>query len=144
MLRTKNKLATLEWILYSRSEWQYLSAPRHENKTKHRANIKFCFKLGKTPTQTYEMSKQVYQDNCLSRARVFEWFVRFRNGKKDLENDKRQFGASENDDVDGEFREKGFRQILTVDSNANCANTGGKMRRAKFTVRISLRNNLDG
>jgi len=34
-----------------------------------RANIKFCFKLGKTAAETVELMRQVYGDNCLSRHR---------------------------------------------------------------------------
>ena len=43
-----------------------------------RANIKFCLKLGKTFTGRFELMKQVYGDNCLFRARVHEWFKRFK------------------------------------------------------------------
>ncbi|KAG5312922.1 GVQW3 protein, partial [Acromyrmex insinuator] len=43
-----------------------------------RANIKFCFKLGKTFTETHNLMKQVYGDNCVARASVYEWYTRFR------------------------------------------------------------------
>jgi hypothetical protein len=39
-----------------------------------RVNIKFCVKLGKTPTETYEMLQTVYGDEALSHSSVFEWF----------------------------------------------------------------------
>ncbi len=41
-----------------------------------RANIKFCFKIGKTFTETFQLMKQVYGDDCLSRSRVHKWFQR--------------------------------------------------------------------
>lgn len=53
-----------------------------------RANIKFCFKLGKTFTETFELLKQVYGVDCLSRGRVHEWFNRFKNGREDLNDDE--------------------------------------------------------
>ena len=53
-----------------------------------RANIKFCLKLGKTFTETFELMKQVYGDNCLSRARVHEWFKRFKEGREDIKDDE--------------------------------------------------------
>ena len=53
-----------------------------------RANIKFCFKIGKTFTETFELMKKVYGDDCLSRARVHEWFTRFRDGREDINDDK--------------------------------------------------------
>jgi hypothetical protein len=39
-----------------------------------RVNIKFCVKLGKTPTETYEMLQTVYGDEALNRSSVFERF----------------------------------------------------------------------
>jgi len=54
-----------------------------------RANIKFCFKLGKTAQETFTSMKNVYGDQCLFRAQVFRWFARFRDGREDLEDDKR-------------------------------------------------------
>ena len=35
-----------------------------------RANIKFCFKLGKKFTGIYELFKKVYGDDCMSRIQV--------------------------------------------------------------------------
>lgn len=47
--------------------------------------VKFHFKLGKTATETYNLLKEVYGSECLSRARVFEWFKRFKDGRQDVE-----------------------------------------------------------
>jgi len=52
-----------------------------------RANIKFCFKLGKTFTKTFELLKKVYGDDCLSRTRVFELYKQFQDGREALEDD---------------------------------------------------------
>uniref|UniRef100_W8CAR2 Mos1 transposase HTH domain-containing protein n=1 Tax=Ceratitis capitata TaxID=7213 RepID=W8CAR2_CERCA len=52
-----------------------------------RANIKFCFKLGKTFTETFNMMKEVYGVDCLSRARVHKWFKRFQEGREDIKDD---------------------------------------------------------
>ena len=54
-----------------------------------RANIKFCFKFGKTFTETHQTMKKVYGDDCLSRSRVHEWFKRFQEGWQALEDDER-------------------------------------------------------
>ncbi|XP_018302490.1 putative uncharacterized protein FLJ37770 [Mycetomoellerius zeteki] len=51
--------------------------------------VKFHVKFGKTATETYNLLKQVYGHECLSRARVFEWFKRFQDGRKDVEDDSR-------------------------------------------------------
>ena len=54
-----------------------------------RANIKFCFKLGKTFTETHKMMQQVYGSDCLSRATINGWFRRFKDGKEHLTDDER-------------------------------------------------------
>ncbi|KAG5319638.1 GVQW3 protein, partial [Pseudoatta argentina] len=51
--------------------------------------VKFHVKLGKTVTETYNLLKEVYGHECLSRARVFEWFKRFQDGREDVEDDSR-------------------------------------------------------
>ncbi|GFV23239.1 protein GVQW3 [Trichonephila clavipes] len=51
--------------------------------------VKFHFKHGKTATETYNLLKEVYGSECLSRARVFEWFERFKVGRQDVEDDSR-------------------------------------------------------
>jgi hypothetical protein len=38
-----------------------------------RAAIKFRVKLKKTVTETFEMLKSTYGEECLSRTNVFEW-----------------------------------------------------------------------
>jgi hypothetical protein len=37
-------------------------------------NIKCCVKLGKTPTETYEMLQTAYGDEALNHSSVCEWF----------------------------------------------------------------------
>jgi hypothetical protein len=53
------------------------------------AVIKFCFKSGKTATEVYQDLKNVYGDDCLSRAQVFQWFACFQEGRELLEDDPR-------------------------------------------------------
>jgi len=52
----------------------------HSSGMEQRANIKFCFKLGKTAAKTVELMRQVYGDNCLSRTQIFRWYARFKSG----------------------------------------------------------------
>ena len=44
--------------------------------------LKFCFLLGKTPTESLEMLQEPFKEQALSRAQVFEWFSHFK--KRDL------------------------------------------------------------
>ena len=42
-----------------------------------RVCIKFCVRLCKTGSETFEMLKQAFDDLSISRSRTFEWFGRF-------------------------------------------------------------------
>ncbi|GFT92555.1 protein GVQW3 [Trichonephila clavipes] len=68
--------------------------------TNQRIGIKFCFKLGKTGTETYEMMKTAFGDEVMSRARVFEWLRRFKEGRQSVNSDPRSGrpSASRNED----------------------------------------------
>ena len=52
-----------------------------------RTNIKFLTKLGKSATETLSLLQQAYGEECMSRARVFEWHKRFREGREEVEDD---------------------------------------------------------
>jgi len=51
--------------------------------------VKFCVKLGKSATETYDLLKKVYGDECLSRTQDFEWFKRFKEGREEIGDDQR-------------------------------------------------------
>jgi len=54
-----------------------------------RVNVKFCVKLGKSATETYDFLKKVYGDVCLSHTQVFEWFERFKEGREEIRDNQR-------------------------------------------------------
>jgi len=54
-----------------------------------RTSLKFCFLLGKTPTESSEMLQEAFKGKALSRARVFEWFSRFKKGDLSIEDQPR-------------------------------------------------------
>jgi len=45
--------------------------------TEQRICIKFCFKIGKTATETYQLLQQAYGEDAMGRKQVFEWFRPF-------------------------------------------------------------------
>jgi len=49
--------------------------------------FKFCVRLGKTGSETFEMLKQAFGDSCMSCSRTFEWFRHFKNGRTLTAND---------------------------------------------------------
>jgi len=51
--------------------------------------IKFCFKIGKPATETYQLLQQAYGVNAMGRTQVFHWFRRFKEGRTSVESDPR-------------------------------------------------------
>ena len=43
--------------------------------------IKFCFKIGKTATETYQLLQQAYGEDEMGRTQVLDWFRRFNEGR---------------------------------------------------------------
>ena len=79
-----------------------------------RSNIKYCFKLGKRFAETYELLKEVYGDDCMSRTELHTWFTQFKNGRDDLNDDQRP-GRPEVSNRAG-LVEK-VREIIGIDAN---------------------------
>lgn len=52
-----------------------------------RIHVKFCVKLNKSASETLEMLQVVYGEEVMSRARVFDWHKRFKEGRDDIHGD---------------------------------------------------------
>ncbi|UYV80101.1 hypothetical protein LAZ67_18001701 [Cordylochernes scorpioides] len=46
-----------------------------------RVCIGFCFKLGKTASESFKILKQAFKEDALSQSRTFEWFARLKAEK---------------------------------------------------------------
>ena len=61
-----------------------------EDILEERHAIKFCFKLGKNnATETYGMLQTAFEASCITRASVFEWHKRFKEGRESVRDDER-------------------------------------------------------
>ncbi|KAL4083381.1 hypothetical protein QTP88_028705 [Uroleucon formosanum] len=60
-----------------------------DNILEQRACIKFCFKIGKYATETFELIKLAFGDLALSRCVTFDWFTRFKEGRISIEDNHR-------------------------------------------------------
>ena len=60
-----------------------LCRSKNEHRTESEHKVLF-----KTFTETHQMMKKVYGDDWLSRSRIHEWFKRFQEGRKALEDDE--------------------------------------------------------
>ena len=52
------------------------------------ACIKFCFRLGETATECYEMLKTAFGEQAMGRSQTFQWFFRFKAGRTSTEEGK--------------------------------------------------------
>ena len=59
-----------------------------EDTLEERYALKFCFKLGKIATETYEMLQTAFGASCMNRASVFEWHKRFKEGRESVRDDE--------------------------------------------------------
>ena len=60
-----------------------------EEKVQQRVCIDFCFHLGKNGAETYEMLQAALGESCLNRLKPFEWYSRFKSGRRSFEDDPR-------------------------------------------------------
>ena len=105
-----------------------------------RANIKFCLKLGKKFSETYELLKKVYGDDCMSRTQVYTRFTRFMNVHDDLNDDPRP-GRPEASNR-AEFVEK-VREIIAIDANFTVRMLAEESNLSYYTIYTILTEDLD-
>ncbi|KAF0708055.1 protein GVQW3-like, partial [Aphis craccivora] len=54
-----------------------------------RVCVKFCFKLGKSSSETFELLQQAFGNDVLSWTTCFEWFKRFKEGRTSVKDNER-------------------------------------------------------
>ena len=60
-----------------------------EDTLEERYAIKVCFKLGRNATETYWILQIAFGPSFMSRASVFEWYRRFKEGRESVRDDER-------------------------------------------------------
>ena len=63
-------------------------------------SVEFCFKLGKTVTETFQMLQQAYGEDCLSHTQCHEWYQHFKSGRMSIEDDPKSGRPSTSMDDD--------------------------------------------
>ena len=90
LLSNERLLQQLKYTLLKpdcRSSWISKMQSGRENTLEERYAIKFCFKLGKSATETYGMLQTAFRPSCMNRASVFEWHKRFKKGSESVRYD---------------------------------------------------------
>jgi len=65
----------------------FLRVEKMKDLEEQRVCAKFCFKSGKTFTETFQMLQQAYREDCLSCTPCHEWYQHFELGRKSIEDD---------------------------------------------------------
>jgi hypothetical protein len=51
--------------------------------------VKFCVKVGKSVTETFEMLKILFGEEAMCRTQMYEWWKRFKEGRNSVDDDSR-------------------------------------------------------
>jgi len=94
--------------------------------------IKFCFKVGKTATETLEMVRAVYADEALMRSDIFRWYGRFHEGREDIQDDPRS-GRPPESRADGNI--ENARQLLLQNRHLSLRIIADELDISEDTVR---------
>ena len=70
------------------SQWISKMQSEREDTSEEWYAIKLCFKLGKNATEMYGMLQTAFRPSCMSRASVFEWHKRFKEGRESVRDDE--------------------------------------------------------
>jgi hypothetical protein len=65
-----------------------------------RVCVKFCCKLGKNFTETFQLLNQANREDCMSQTQCYEWFKRFKEGRMSVGEDPRSGQPSTSTDDD--------------------------------------------
>ena len=85
-------LQQLEYTLLKpdcHSWWISKMQSGYEDTLEEQYRLKFCFKLGKSATETYGMLQTAFWSSSMNRVSVFEWYKRFKEGRDSVRDDKR-------------------------------------------------------
>ena len=68
--------------------------------------IKFCFKIGKTAMEMYQLLQQAYNEDTRATHKCFDWFRQFKEGRTSIESDPRlgQPSTSRNEEIIAKVR----------------------------------------
>ncbi|UYV82902.1 UFM1 [Cordylochernes scorpioides] len=60
-----------------------------DRKFKQRICIKFCYKIGKSASETLDLLKLAFGNENVNKPTTFRWFSRFKNGMESVKDEKR-------------------------------------------------------
>jgi len=110
--------------------------------TERRICLRFCFSLGKTATEAYEMLQKAFKEKALSRTQVFEWFARFKRGEISVEAHPHSGlpSTSHTDDIVETIQEKIIEdRRYTINDNSEATGMNWSSCQWIWTVDLNMR-----
>lgn len=105
-----------------------------------RISIKFCVKLNKSASETHHLLKEAYGDEVMSRARVFNWHKRFKEGREDIRDDARS-GRPVTHRTDENIKK--VKDLVCSNRQLTVRMMAEELNLDKETVRLILKENLN-
>ncbi|XP_058280505.1 protein GVQW3 isoform X3 [Hylobates moloch] len=105
-----------------------------------RISIKFCVKLNKSASETHHLLKEAYGDEVMSRARVFDWHKRFKEGREDVRDDARS-GRPVTHRTDDNIQK--VKDLVCSNRQLTVRMMAEELHLDKETVRLILKENLN-
>ncbi|XP_037378888.1 protein GVQW3 isoform X2 [Talpa occidentalis] len=105
-----------------------------------RISIKFCVKLNKSASETHHLLKEAYGDEVMSRARVFDWHKRFKEGREDVRDDARS-GRPVTHRTDENIQK--VKDLVCSNRRLTVRMMAEELHLDKETVRLILKENLN-
>ncbi|XP_072650806.1 protein GVQW3 [Canis lupus baileyi] len=105
-----------------------------------RISIKFCVKLNKSASETHHLLKEAYGDEVMSRARVFDWHKRFKEGREDVRDDARS-GRPVTHRTDENIQK--VKDLVCSNRRLTVRMIAEELNLDKETVRLILKENLN-
>nr|XP_027798477.1 protein GVQW3 isoform X1 [Marmota flaviventris] len=105
-----------------------------------RISIKFCVKLNKSASETHHLLKEAYGDEVMSRARVFDWHKRFKEGREDVRDDARS-GRPVTHRTDENIQK--VKDLVCSNRQLTVRMMAEELNLDKETVRLILKENLN-
>lgn len=105
-----------------------------------RISIKFCVKLNKSASETHCLLKEAYGNEVMSRARVFDWHKRFKEGREDVRDDARS-GRPVTHRTDENIQK--VKDLVYSNRQLTVRMMAAKLHLDKETVRLILKENLN-
>lgn len=102
-----------------------------ETNIEQRYAIKFCVRLNKTATDTLTMIQEAFKEDAMSRAMVFVWHKRFKDGRQHVEDDDRSGRPSTSRTDDNVTR---VRDLLNTDRRLSTRLVADELGLSQSTV----------